>query len=269
MTTTCPSPEELARIGAGAGSCATGMAAHIDQCRECQEFLNQRVQDGLETLTPHPATLPGPETVPQIAGFTIEREFGRGAMGVVYLARRATPSRLVALKLLPGGRRAGPRERRQWLREAEAASLVRHPNIVTLYEVGEADDCFLLVLEYLPGGTLADRLCGPLMPMIAARLMETIARAVHHIHRHGQLHLDLKPSNILLDGDAGAGWETIIPKVSDFGIARTADPGTTDTGGVGAGGTPPYMAPEQITKPRRKYLPAPTSMPWERSSTTC
>ena len=108
------------------------MAAHIERCPECQEFLKRRVQDGLESLTPHAAALPGPDTIPQIAGFTIERELGRGAMGVVYLARRDTPSRPVALKLLPGGRRAGPRERRQWLREAEAASLVRHPNVVTL-----------------------------------------------------------------------------------------------------------------------------------------
>ena len=232
------------------------MASHIEQCPECQEFLKWRVQDGLEPLTPRAAELPGPETIPQIDGFTIERELGRGAMGVVYLARRDTPRRQVALKLLPGGRRAGPRERRQWLREAEAASLVRHPNVVTLYEVGEADDCFLLVLEYLPGGTLADRLSGPLPPVNAARLIETIARAVHHIHLHGQLHLDLKPSNILLDGEAGAGWEAIIPKVSDFGIARTADPGATDTAGVGAGGSPPYMAPEQITKPRKELSPS-------------
>ena len=256
MATTCPSPAELAGIGTGTGSCPSGMAAHIDQCRECQEFLSQRVQDGLETLTPRAAALPGTDKVPLITGFTIERELGRGAMGVVYLARRDTPSRQVALKLLPGGRRASPRERRQWLREAEAASLVRHPNVVTLHEVGEADECFLLVLEYIPGGTLADRLSGPLAPMIAARLVETIARAVHHIHRHGQLHLDLKPSNILLDGEVGATWETTIPKVSDFGTARAAEPGATDTGGVEAGGSPPYMAPEQIMRPRNEMSPA-------------
>jgi serine/threonine protein kinase/tetratricopeptide (TPR) repeat protein len=256
MATTCPGPEVLAGIGNGTGSCPSDLAAHIDQCRECQEFLQRRVRKGLETLTPHSASLSAPESAPQITGFTIERELGRGAMGVVYLARRDTLSRPVALKLLPGGRRAGPRERRQWLREAEAASAVRHPNIVTLYEVGEADDCFLLVLEYIPGGTLADRISGPLAPATAARLMETIARAVHHIHRHGQLHLDLKPSNILLDGEAGAAWETISPKVSDFGIARSTEPGATDTGGAGAGGSPPYMAPEQITRPRQEMAPS-------------
>ena len=86
--------------------------------------------------------------------------------------------------------------------------------------------------------------------------METIARAVHHIHQSGQLHLDLKPSNILLDGDAGAAWNAMIPKVSDFGIARSAEPGTTDTGPAGPGGTPSYMAPEQISKPRKEMSAA-------------
>jgi len=226
------------------------MATHIEGCPECRKFLERCVDDRLESLPTPPAELPGPDSVPRIDGFTIERELGRGAMGVVYLAHRDTLRRQVALKLLPGGRRAGPRERRQWLREAEAASLVRHPNVVTLHEVDEADDWFLLVLEYVPGGTLADRLLKPLAPGNAARLMETIARAVHHIHVSGQLHRDLKPSNILLDGEAGAGWDSVTPKVSNFGIARTSQPGATDTGGPGPGGTPSYMAPEQITKAR-------------------
>ena len=256
MTTSCPSPEVLAGIGTSDGSCLSGVAAHIEGCRACQEFLERRIQEGLESLPPRGGSLPELEAVPHVNGFTIEAELGRGAMGVVYRARRDTLSRPVALKLLPGGRRAGPRERRQWLREAEAASSVRHPNVVTLYEVGEAEDCFLLVLEYIPGGTLADRLSGPLAPTAAARLLETIARAVHHVHRHGQLHLDLKPSNILLDGDPGAGWEAVVPKVSDFGIARAADAGMTDSGGIGAGGSPPYMAPEQIVRPRNEMSPA-------------
>ena len=102
---------------------------------------------------------------------------------------------------------------------------MRHPGVVTLHEVAEVDDWFLLVLEYIQGGSLADRLSEPMSPRSAARLTEAIARAVHHIHLCGQLHLDLKPSNILLDGHAGAGWEAMTPKVSDFGIARSAEPG--------------------------------------------
>ena len=164
--------------------------------------------------------------------------------------------RQVALKLLPGGRRAEPRARRQWLREAEAASSVRHTNVVTLHEVGEADDWFLLVLEYIPGGTLADRLSGPVAPRAAARVMETIARAVHHIHRCGLLHLDLKPSNILLDGDADAAWETIGSQGlrlrhraarPTLAALTPPDPGRAELR--------PTWLPEQITMSRQKLTP--------------
>ena len=187
----------------------------------------RRVDQGLDTATGPAMSLP--DHAPRIPGYTIERELGRGGMGIVYLANCDRPRRRVALKLLPGGRRASSRERRQWLREAEEASLVRHSHVVTLYDVGEADDWFFLVLEYIPGGTLADRLSNPLLPADAAALIETVARAVHCVHLHGQLHLDLKPSNILLDGDAGAGWEALVPKVSDFGIARSGESTATST----------------------------------------
>jgi len=254
MITTCPEPAELAQIGRGAdaGSCSPELAAHIDDCRDCREFLERCARKGLVPPCSPAGALTEPDVLPAIDGFAIECELGRGAMGVVYLAHRDMPSRRVALKLLPGGRRASTGERRQWMREAQAASLVRHPNVVTLYEVAETERWFLLALEYMPGGSLADRLSQPLAPTDAARLMETIAGAVHFIHLSGQLHLDLKPSNILLDGDAGAGWDGMIPKVSDFGIARSAEPGATDTGPAGPGGTPSYMAPEQISKPRKE-----------------
>jgi serine/threonine protein kinase/tetratricopeptide (TPR) repeat protein len=254
MHADCPGLLEFAHVGGTDGratSFSTGLAAHIEDCPDCRERLKRYVDDGLESLPAPPGELPATDAAPRIDGFTIERELGRGAMGVVYLARRDTLRRQVAVKLLPGGRRAGPRERRQWLREAEAAAQVRHPHVVTLHEVAETDDWFLLVLEFIPGGTLADRLAEPLIPRSAARLTETIARAVHHIHQCGQLHLDLKPSNILLDGELSAGWDAVTPKVSDFGIARTAEPGATDTGPAGPGGTPSYMAPEQITRARK------------------
>jgi serine/threonine protein kinase len=193
---------------------------------------------------------PGEGVLPRIDGFDIERELGRGTTGVVYLARREAPRRYVALKLWPGGRHAGEKERRKWLREAEAVAAVRHPNVVTLHEALVTDDSFLLVLEYVSGGTLADRLAGPIAARSAARIVETVARAVHHIHASGLLHLDLKPSNILLDGEAQAELDALVPKVSDFGIARSVEAAVTDTGGAGAGGTPSYMAPEQISRSR-------------------
>jgi serine/threonine-protein kinase len=246
--TTCPSPDALLHLGieSGDGSCPPGIATHIERCPECRAFLERRGEDGLESLLAATASLPAPEAPPRVAGFTIDHEIGRGAMGVVYLARRDAPKRPVALKLLPGGRRANSHQRRRWLREAEAASLVRHPNVVTLYDSAETDDWFLLVLEYIPGGTLADQLAQPLAPAHAARLVDTLARAVHHVHLCGKLHLDLKPSNILLDGDTELGWDAVIPKISDFGIAWSAESTATDTCVPGPGGTPSYMAPEQI-----------------------
>ncbi len=258
MTPDCPSREELARIGVGTNldSCPDDMAQHIDGCPECREFLEYWAQAGLDSAVYRTADLPPREQLPRINGFMIERELGRGAMGVVYQARQFTPNRLVAVKLLPGGRRAGPRERRRWLREAEAASTVHHPGVVTLFEVRETDTYFLIVLEYIAGGTLASRLSAPLEPRHCARLLESIARAVHHIHECGQLHLDLKPSNILLDGDAESAWDCATPKVSDFGIARPVEASDTDTAAAGPGGTPSYMAPEQITRPRSEMTAA-------------
>ena len=259
MITTCPRPGELARIGCGtdAGSCPPQWTAHIEECPECRGFLERCAAGRLESLVaPQAAGRPAIGVPPQVADFTIERELGRGAMGVVYLARREAPRRQVALKLRPGGRRADARERRQWLREAEAAAAVRHPHVVTLYEAGVTDDWFLLALEYVPGGTLADRLSEPMAARTAARIAEIIAGAVHHIHRSGLLHLDLKPSNILLDADAAGGSEGLVPKVTDFGIARTAEASATDTGNAGPGGTPSYMAPEQINRPRAELTAA-------------
>ncbi len=253
MLTCCPEPAELARLGRGAdaGSCPPEWSAHIEDCPRCRDFLDRCAVRGLDSFdASRTAGTMAPGMLPSIDGFTIERELGRGAMGVVCLAHRDMPKRQVALKLLPGGRRAGSQERRQWLREAEAAAAVRHPHIVTLYEAIVTDDWFLLALEYVPGGTLGHRLTEPLLPRTAARMAEMIARAVHHIHRSGLLHLDLKPSNILLDGDGGAGWDGLVPKVTDFGIARAVDAAATDTGGALLGGTPSYMAPEQVTSPR-------------------
>ena len=243
----CPGEKTLRSLAAGAVGDLTFAAIemHVESCPACKMVVEQLARNGSERS---PLFL-APERWPDIPGFSIERELGRGAMGVVYLAHRDVPRRPVAIKLLPGGQRASQKERRQWLREAEAASLVRHPNVVTLYEVAEASDWFLLVLEFIPGGTLADRLSKPVAPADATRLIETIARAVHHIHLNNQLHLDLKPSNILLDGSNDAGWDAIIPKVSDFGDSQMNGPGNTDTTSAsGRGGTPVLY--ETISRPR-------------------
>ena len=174
-------------------------------------------------------------------------------MGVVYLAIGTGLDRPVALKILPGasGSDASTGPRRRWLREARAVSSIRHPNVVPLYDYGEADGWFYLVLEYVPGGTLKKRLTEPLPPRVAAGLMETIARAVGYLHGRGLLHLDLKPSNILLDCEENGPWDRVIPRISDFGLALSDDDaGASETSLAGIRGTPSYMAPEQAAGSR-------------------
>jgi WD40 repeat protein/tRNA A-37 threonylcarbamoyl transferase component Bud32 len=197
-----------------------------------------------------------PETCPeQIGGYAILGWLGRGGMAVVYKARQPRLGRTVALKVLRTGGSNDP-DTARFFREAATVARMHHPNIVQVYEVGEADGQPFLALEYLPGGTLAEYLRGtPADPRDAAALLETVARAVHHAHEQGIVHRDLKPSNILLDSGASGGTEaraplsTLVPKVSDFGLARavTEDQSLTLPGILV--GTPAYMAPELIHQP--------------------
>jgi eukaryotic-like serine/threonine-protein kinase len=145
----------------------------------------------------------------------------------------------------------GSRERKRWLSEARCVTQVCHPNIVQIHEAGEADGWLYLVLEFVPGGSLKERLRGPLPPRAAAELMKPVAAAMTAVHTAGLLHLDLKPSNVLLDSAQDATWQNAFPKVADFGIARSlADRDASATSLGGPWGTPSYMAPEQATASR-------------------
>ena len=173
------------------------------------------------------------------SGYELLGELGRGGMGVVYRARQRGLNREVALKVVLAGGHAGPAQRQRFLREAEAAAAISHPNVVQVFEVGERDGLPFMALELCPGGTLADRLGGtPLPPDEAARLVETLARAVAAAHERGVVHRDLKPANVLLT--AGG-----IPKVGDFGLAKLAESGSDITAAGAVFGTPCYMPPEQ------------------------
>jgi hypothetical protein len=250
----CPGEEILRSLGTDAVDEASFAAVeeHLEGCPDCQAMLERlaRRRPGLRLV------LPGPERLPRIPGFAIQHELGRGAMGVVYLAARTGGlGRPVALKVLRSAAGGGesPAARRRWLREARAVSSIRHPNVVTLYDHGEADGWLYLVLEYIPGGTLKERLGNPLPPRVAAGLVETIARVVGCFHDRGLHHLDLKPSNILLDGQKDVPWERVIPKVSDFGLALSDgddDPGLSEPSLADIRGTPSYMAPEQADASR-------------------
>src|SRR5579883_2924838 len=193
-----------------------------------------------------PAGRGGPP--PAVPGYEIEGELGRGGMGVVYKARQLSLNRTVAVKILLGGGHAGQHEQARFRAEATTLAALQHPNIVQVYEVGEAAGAPFLALEYCPGGTLADRLGGaPVPPRDAARLAEALAGGVAAAHAAGVVHRDLKPANVLLAADG-------TPKVTDFGLAKQGDSGLTVTGAVI--GTPSYMAPEQAAGGSKGVGPA-------------
>ncbi|MBX7103326.1 MAG: serine/threonine protein kinase [Gemmataceae bacterium] len=177
---------------------------------------------------------------PTIPGFEIERELGRGGMGIVYLARQLTLDRLVAIKMVIDGALTSPERRLRFLFEAELAARVRHPNVVAIHDVAAHAGRPYLVLEYVDGGSLADRLAnGRPTYREAAALVATLADGIHAAHIQGVIHRDLKPGNILLTREGSN------PKVTDFGLARNRHRSSdlTLTGHVL--GTPGYMAPEQ------------------------
>jgi serine/threonine protein kinase/WD40 repeat protein len=182
-----------------------------------------------------------------IGRYGIVRELGRGGMGVVYLAHQDDLNRDVALKVIPGGPDADPDELRRFRAEAETAANLKHPNIVPVYDVGETESSAYLAMEFVPGGTLHQLITkGALDPIEAARLMEGIARGIHHAHEQGVIHRDLKPSNILISTVKGDdGIPVRVPKITDFGLARKLDKPSNITASGMAVGTPQYMAPEQ------------------------
>jgi serine/threonine-protein kinase len=163
-----------------------------------------------------PADGPAAGAVP-IPGYEILGELGRGGMGVVYKARQTSLNRLVALKMILAGAHAGPAHLTRFRTEAEAVARLQHPNIVQIYEIAEQHSRPYFSLEFVEGGSLAQRLqTGPQPPARAAELVQSLARAMHYAHERGIVHRDLKPSNILLTLDG-------TPKVTDFGLAKLLD----------------------------------------------
>jgi serine/threonine protein kinase len=207
--------------------------------------------------------------LPVVPGYEVLGQLGRGGMGVVYKARQAAVNRLVALKMIRAGEGAAAEELARFRREAEAAGRLQHPNLVQIYEVGTHAGLPYLCLEYVDGGSLAERLAGlPQPARSAAALVELLARAMHYAHEHGIVHRDLKPANILLQSiltaedaeerrekatvalpprsSASSAVKDFTPKISDFGLAKLLheEDRLTRTGLVL--GTPSYMAPEQV-----------------------
>lgn len=196
-----------------------------------------------EALPGHSPQRPPPLRTSFAAGqrfheYRIVGELGRGGMGVVYKALQETLEREVALKVIRAGGAADADEVRRFLREAVTAAKLRHPNIVTVYELDVVDGIYYYTMEYIEGQDLGRLIAaGPLPVRRAVILALKVARALDHAHGKGVVHRDLKPGNIILDG-AGE------PMVTDFGLALDLEsrPGPS----AYAAGTPWYMAPEQV-----------------------
>ena len=169
--------------------------------------------------------------------YSIERELGRGGMGVVYLAREVDLDRLVAIKLLPPDRAADTTLRERFLREARLAAKLSHPNIIPIHAVDETDGFVYYVMSFVDGESLAQRVRsrGPLAASEGVRVLREAAWALASAHAQGLVHRDVKPDNILIE----EGSHRVL--VADFGIAAAAG----DASGDGISGTPEFMSPEQ------------------------
>lgn len=178
-------------------------------------------------------------SVQKIGRYEIDRELGRGGMAVVYLARDPYMKRQVAVKVLPRQFTHDPQFRARFQREAEIIAALEHPHIVPVHDYGEHEDQPFIVMRYMTGGSLADRLKGgPMSLAEAVRVFTPLAAALDQAHAQNIVHRDLKPGNILFDAHGE-------PYISDFGIAKLlAETGTTFTGSAIIG-TPAYMSPEQ------------------------
>jgi serine/threonine protein kinase len=189
-------------------------------------------------------------TPARIGNYQILARIGMGGMGTIFKARDELLGRVVALKVLdPPGRMlrvddATSTRNTRLLTEARAVATLQHPNIVQVHGIGEYEGSPYLVLEFVDGGSLAEKLRTERPePRAAAATVAKLARAVHHAHERGVLHRDLKPSNVLLTSDGE-------PKIADFGLAKLHHMGNEDAALTRSGmilGTPSYMAPEQAS----------------------
>jgi CHASE2 domain-containing sensor protein/predicted Ser/Thr protein kinase len=181
---------------------------------------------------------------PMLGRYQVEKELGKGAMGVVYGGKDPKIGRVVAIKTLALSAEFEAEElqeaKERFFREAETAGRLTHPNIVTIYDAGEEHDLCYIAMEFLKGKDLVGYTKQPnlLPPMKVLSIVERTAEALGYAHSMGVVHRDIKPANIMYEPEADQ------PKVTDFGIARITDSSRTKTGMVL--GTPSYMSPEQL-----------------------
>ena len=214
-------------------ACRTPLAAHMNYCPLC--------------ASPVPASADGADPVRRTleraigAQFEFIRLLGRGGMGFVYLARERGLERLVAIKVLSPEIAATAHVRERFRREARTSAKLTHPNILPLHTFGEVGDLAYLVMDYVRGESLGERLMrdGRLRSEDARRILIELADALDYAHRHKVVHRDIKPENVLIEDESGRAI------LADFGIAKAETSESPLTGTGVAIGTPHYMSPEQ------------------------
>lgn len=188
------------------------------------------------------------DTKPMLGRYQVDKELGKGAMGMVYLGRDPKINRVVAIKTLALSQEFDEDEladvKERFFREAETAGRLNHPHIVTIYDAGDEHDLAYIAMEFLKGHDLARYTKKDnLLPLATVcKLMTQAAEALEYAHGHSIVHRDIKPANLMYDPEADA------IKITDFGIARITDSSKTKTGAVL--GTPSYMSPEQLAGKR-------------------
>jgi serine/threonine protein kinase len=233
-----------------------------------ETLATRAITSSQDALQPAESTSSVPETVGgsqcsqpanrpiQVAGYQVLEELGRGGMGVVYKARQIGLNRLVALKMILSGDHASRDDLERFRAEAEVIARLQHPNIVQVYEINDHEGRPFFSMEYVDGGSLAERIRDqPQPPREAASLLRMLASAVHAAHQAGIVHRDLKPANILLAcggreppvaAETGGSRPLLaLPKITDFGLAKRLEAGKGKTRSGDILGTPNYMAPEQ------------------------
>ncbi|MBP5077273.1 protein kinase [Pseudomonas chlororaphis] len=173
-----------------------------------------------------------------IPGYGIERELGEGAMATVYLATQRSLERKVALKVMAAALAADRSFCERFLREGKTLARLSHPHTVTIYDIGNVGHFYYMAMEYLPNGTLKERIAEGLSPQQGLVYLRQIALALGYAHAQGLVHRDVKPANILFRANGSA-------VLSDFGIAKSLEDHTQFTQAGFAVGTPSYMSPEQ------------------------
>ncbi len=248
---------QVSLVGLGDAAPATAQQAGTRERIETTEtFRPAATEGGKESADEEPPVPP-----PAVPGFEIVRELGRGGMGVVYLVKRTADTAQLALKTIRPAFAARGREVKRFLRECQILCTLRHPHIVAFHQMGRVEDLFYFVMDYVPG-TDAGRLVGrggPLPVARAVRLVCQVLEALDYAHHRGFVHRDVKPANLLVGREEGRE----VCRLADFGLARVYHEsrmsGLTIIGD--AGGTLPYLPPEQITHSRDARPPTNTPPP--------